>query len=1013
MRVEIFAKDTSSVLSQVRSLVGHGARGLNLPHKTKSEQPLAVLRALQSIGLPSEVLSDVVPHYSLKNAPGGSSAEASLAAFESFCEGAAALPVPPRQLLLVSGSGSRSFDAVKCLRAMRLSADRMPEIGVAFNPYFPARPDREKEKARLRLKLGSGRVAAVWLQIGSDVELLREGLQFVRSLATEQAPPLRIYGSVFVPSKPLLERMRARPWTGVHLDATYLSSVDAAERVTRTVLALYAEHGVQPFCETPLRSKADFDHASRLLLCTSDPSGPWSSSSVVPPVASTPSQSAALEPPAVSSPPPSALPQPGQTLAPSTAVTRPAKRARSSGPPAPTTSDGACGAADPAGTAVDPAATPPAPSVTVFATTAPTVLQPPLPAAAAAAASAAASSSTTTGTAATIVWYRPFDLRTSDHAPLLAAAEGGTPCVPAFVWARQRGRWAPGGAAQAWLRAALSSLDEDLRGLGSQLVLRCAGDDGGADGSGSEVDLPAAVVDADVAAEARDTARALVALAAECGAARVVWHRSYDGPDAQLVDAAVEAALRAAGVATAPLAGYLLYEPQAVALPGGFAGGHWGTLMPFLKACERQGPHVPLPRPAPPPGTLVAPASWPASAPLEALRLAAPPVRADGSVGHDWGGGLLSHWRVGEAAAHEAMEAFVDGAGLVGYESKRSRADEPSAVSTLSAHIRWGQLSARQLYHAVRRRGLPRDATKTFSRRLHWRDLAYFQLAHFPRMTHFPIRAHYADHAWSDEAEARLDAWRRGATGYPMVDSGMRQLYATGWMHQSVRMVCASFLVEHLGVSWVEGARWFHHTLVDADVAINSMMWQNAGRSGIDQWNFVLSPEAGSQDSSGRLCRRWLPELARLPTKHLHAPWGAPESTLREAEVVIGVTYPHRIVADLAAARAQTVTALRACRAAHLEHNDAGGYDLITLPSGERTRVFTKQEFRLDAAGRPKPIDPARSGGGRAGGRGGGRGGGARGGGAGARGGGRGAAGRGGRERGGEDRSIREFFGSK
>ena len=134
----------------------------------------------------------------------------------------------------------------------------------------------------------------------------------------------------------------------------------------------------------------------------------------------------------------------------------------------------------------------------------------------------------------------------------------------------------------------------------------------------------------------------------------------------------------------------------------------------------------------------------------------------------------------------------------------------------------------------MRDAGLPREQVKTFARRLHWRDLASFHLSVFPEMPWRPIRAHYASHEWSGDASA-LRAWQRGNTGFPMVDAGMRCLYATGWMHQSVRMVVASFLIEYLGISWVDGARWFHDTLVDADLAINSMMWQNAGRSGIDQ----------------------------------------------------------------------------------------------------------------------------------------------------------------------------------
>ena len=254
------------------------------------------------------------------------------------------------------------------------------------------------------------------------------------------------------------------------------------------------------------------------------------------------------------------------------------------------------------------------------------------------------------------------------------------------------------------------------------------------------------------------------------------------------------------------------------------------------------------------------------------------------------------------------------------------------------------------MYHAVRDRGLPRDETKTFGRRLHWRDLASYQLAAFPEMTHKPIRAHYE--ATSGATTARRCArGRTRRTGYPMVDAGMRCLYATGWMHQSVRMVCAAFLVEYLGISWVEGARWFHDTLVDADVAINSMMWQNAGRSGIDQWNFVPSPVSGSQDASGHYCRRWCPELAALPTKHIRTPWKAPPETLATAGVKLGANYPERIVVDLEAARRGTVGALLRMRRGAPQFNDAGGYDIITLPSGTTTRVFTKEEYRIGADG--------------------------------------------------------------
>ena len=600
----------------------------------------------------------------------------------------------------------------------------------------------------------------------------------------------------------------------------------------------------------------------------------------------------------------------------------------------------------------------------------------------------------------TLVWYRSFDLRCSDHEPLLVAASelphhtsnaAAARVVPAFVWPVRRGRQAPRGAAQAWLAASLAQLDRDLTELGTRLVLRLArppstqpsdeaqasngvlgtpaacvaqvvGKDGFGPGTRGEALLERiGAADRTAAlAEAMDVAQELRRLAAESGCTRVVWHRAYE-PEAQLIEHIVECQLRLhlPSVQLSSFAGHLLYEPAEVALPTGFAGGHWGTLMPFVKACERTGPTPRVPLPAP--RALALPNQPPLSVSLSALGLAARLVRADGRLGRDWAAEMMAHWPhgVGEAVAQNGMAVFVDGrggasGGLAAYESKRSRADESNSVSRLSPFLRFGQLSCRQLYHAVKNAGYPREVTKTFGRRLHWRDLAYYQLHTFPLMDRVPIRRHYEDHAWNAQSDMRLLAWQRGQTGYPMVDAGMRSLYATGWMHQSVRMVCASFLVEYLGVSWVEGADWFADTLVDADHAINSMMWQNAGRSGIDQWNFVLSPETGSQDASGRFCREWVPELASLPRKHLHTPWLASADVLAHAGVELGRTYPERIVTDLHSARRETVAALLAMRAQHLEMNDAGGYDLIRLPCGTQTRVFTKQEFRLDGYGQPK-----------------------------------------------------------
>ena len=227
MRVELFAKDLASLASHARTVVSLGATGLNVPQKSKADVPLRSLQTLQA-ALPAASLHEVVPHYSLKFSYGGSRDNA-LSQFESFCTAAHAMSI--RQCLLVSGSGSRSFDSLTCLQSMSLSEECVPDIGVAFNPFFPDESARKHERARLRDKVATGRVSAVWLQIGSDVRLLSEGLAFVRHLSDSAPRPLRIYGSVFVPSRQLLAQQKFRPWNGVFLSASYLDNVAAGVRM--------------------------------------------------------------------------------------------------------------------------------------------------------------------------------------------------------------------------------------------------------------------------------------------------------------------------------------------------------------------------------------------------------------------------------------------------------------------------------------------------------------------------------------------------------------------------------------------------------------------------------------------------------------------------------------------------------------------------------------------------------------------------------------------------------------
>ena len=504
------------------------------------------------------------------------------------------------------------------------------------------------------------------------------------------------------------------------------------------------------------------------------------------------------------------------------------------------------------------------------------------------------------GAPRTLALFRATDLRLRDNPMLCLAAESGAPCVFGFVAAEDDG---VGPAARVYLAAALEALAAELEAsYGAALVLRRS--PRWADGA--------------------------AALAAEVGATAVCCNRAHGAARARVDALAAKVSLE-----TPATSASLLYAPEDVAMPTGFQGGHWGTLMPFLRACRATGDPA-KPRSAPKTVAL-------ADADVDAGAV------GDLGLARTWGAGILAfHGAAGEAAAKAAALAFLDG-GLRRYERDRSRVDVDGATARVSHHLAFGELSPRDLYWAAKKRH-SKEASKTFDRRLHWRDLAYFQEAAFPRMATASIRQHYDDVAWAPEPEAaaRFEAWKTGTTGYPMVDASMRMLYATGWLPQSARMVVASFLVEYLRVSWVQGAAWFEETLVDMDPAINAMMWQNAGRSGIDQWNFVMSPENASQDPTGTFTRRYVPELAGLPTKHLHRPWTAPAAALAKAGVVLGETYPLRVV-DLAAERALSTASVLAMRARHPRRNDAGGYDVVELPGGATTRVFTKREYRLPA----------------------------------------------------------------
>lgn len=475
----------------------------------------------------------------------------------------------------------------------------------------------------------------------------------------------------------------------------------------------------------------------------------------------------------------------------------------------------------------------------------------------------------------TLVWFR-HDLRLADHAPLRAAAAAGR-VVPVFVWApEEEGEWAPGGASRWWLHRSLAALDAALRERGSRLVIARG-----------------------------PSAAALVQLARATGASAVRWQRRHE-PAARARDAALADALRAAGIEPHQHKGALLAEPEALATKD---GGPFKVFTPFWRALESR---IEVPAPQPAPRELAAPARWPESLALEALGLA--PTIA-------WDAGLAATWTPGEAGALARLGAFCDGP-IGGYKERR---DLPAVegVSRLSPHLHYGEVSPAQCWQAARNAAAQDPAraagADAFRRELGWREFAHHVLWWFPRTPTEPMHAKYAAFPWRLEGRAAersplLRAWQRGRTGYPIVDAGMRELWATGSMHNRVRMVAASLLVKNLRLHWLHGARWFWDTLCDADLANNTMGWQWTAGCGADAAPYfrIFNPVLQSRrfDPAGAYLRRWLPELARLPDADLHAPWQAEPAVLAAAGVRLGRDYPRPVV-DFPRSRDEALAALK------------------------------------------------------------------------------------------------------
>lgn len=472
----------------------------------------------------------------------------------------------------------------------------------------------------------------------------------------------------------------------------------------------------------------------------------------------------------------------------------------------------------------------------------------------------------------TLVWFRQ-DLRLGDNPALTAALHRGRPIIPVFIWAPdEEGQWPPGAASRWWLHQSLAQLDASLRRFGSRLIVR----------KGPTLDTLRTLLD-------------------QTGSTAVFWNRRYE-PAVIERDSRVKAALQKDGFIVESFNGSLLFEPWTVQTQ---QGKPYQVFTPFWKAC------LAIPEPAAPeaaPSRIASPRRWPAA--LELAELGFEPAI-------DWAAGLRASWRPGESGASEQLKRFLEEA-LGDYPAGRNRPDR-MGTSRLSPHLHFGEISVREIWSALRRQGLgqeikhPAEAIRVYGNELGWREFAHHLLFHFPQSTEQPLRKEFAYFPWQPDI-GNLRAWQRGRTGYPIVDAGMRELWHTGWMHNRVRMIVASFLVKDLLIPWQEGSAWFWDTLVDADLPSNTLGWQWTAGCGADAAPYfrIFNPVTQGEkfDPQGDYVRHWIPELKKLPSEWVHKPWEAPLGLREKAGIDLGNTYPSPIV-DHREARSRALEALQ------------------------------------------------------------------------------------------------------
>ena len=461
----------------------------------------------------------------------------------------------------------------------------------------------------------------------------------------------------------------------------------------------------------------------------------------------------------------------------------------------------------------------------------------------------------------TIVWFRD-DLRLQDNPALYLACESAENVLPVFIFDEQAmGKWKIGGASRWWLQKSLESLQHQLKKYGSDLLIL----------KGESLDVLSQIIK-----QTQSTA--------------VYWNRRYT-PGLIESDKLIKKKLTQGGISVKSQEGNLLIEPWRIlnqsALP-------YKVYTPFWKRLQKElvvSPPAIVPEPASIPHL---PVKMPDSLDIDELKL------YDTSI--NWAANFSDFWTPGSVGADKALEKFITESISV-YPEQR---DFPfvDLTSHLSAHLHFGELSVKQVWLVIWQQiehGDRKDvnALWAYLRQLAWREFCHYLLFQFPGIDHKPFNKTFKNFEWRSDMRL-LKKWQHGQTGYPLIDAGMRQLWHTGWMHNRVRMVCASFLTKHLMIHWREGAQWFWDTLVDADLANNSCGWQWVAGSGADAAPYfrIFNPILQSRkfDAQGGYIRQWVPELENLDKRHIHAPWEAESAVLAKAGIELGKTYPHIII---------------------------------------------------------------------------------------------------------------------